>query len=206
MRKLHIGLFGYSRSMGECGSPQGYKFLCGMLFHRPSTADIRPECRQSPRRLSRLSWSGKIKQLIIFSLVCLLLLSGCDTNVQLTTEAGIDAIKAVTLSDKDVHELAARGASFADGKNRIAPPESSYAKRLRRLVGDHIQEGGYNFNYKVYLSPEVNAFAMADGTIRIHNRPRDGACGEKAYPQEDYDGLCRKRPAQGYCFPGKPGR
>jgi len=129
--------------------------------------------RQSPRRLSRLSWSGKIKQLIIFSLVCLLLLSGCDTNVQLTTEAGIDAIKAVTLSDKDVHELAARGASFADGKNRIAPPESSYAKRLRRLVGDHIQEGGYNFNYKVYLSPEVNAFAMADGTIRIHSKLMD---------------------------------
>lgn len=129
--------------------------------------------RQSPRRLSRLSWSGKIKQLIIFSLVCLLLLSGCDTNVQLATEAGIDAIKAVTLSDKDVHELAARGASFADGKNRIAPPESSYANRLRRLVGDHIQEGGYNFNYKVYLSPEVNAFAMAGGTIRIHSKLMD---------------------------------
>lgn len=129
---------------------------------------------QPPRRLSRLSWFGKIKQLIIPSLACLLLLSGCgDTNVQLATEAGIDAIKAVTLSNKDVHELATRAASFADRKNRVAPPESSYAKRLRRLVGDHLQEGGYNFNYKVYLSLEVNAFAMAEGTIRIHSKLMD---------------------------------
>lgn len=129
---------------------------------------------QPPRRLSHLSWLGKIKQLIIPSLACLLLLSGCgDTNVQLATEAGIDAIKAVTLSNKDVHELATRAASFADRKNRVAPPESSYAKRLRRLVGDHLQEGGYNFNYKVYLSLEVNAFAMAEGTIRIHSKLMD---------------------------------
>lgn len=170
-----------------------------MLFHRPFTADIRPECPLGSALCRIQFWVFLIKggcELVIlhqtvakalipfivvrqnkttdyFPSVCLLLLSGCDTNVQLATEAGIDAIKAVTLSDKDVHELAARGASFADGKNRIAPPESSYAKRLRRLVGDHIQEGGYNFNYKVYLSPEVNAFAMADGTIRIHSKLMD---------------------------------
>jgi putative metalloprotease len=28
---------------------------------------------------------------------------------------------------------------------------------------------GYTFRYKVYLSPTVNAFAMADGTIRIYS-------------------------------------
>ena len=129
---------------------------------------------QPPGCLSRLSWSGRIKQLIILSLACLLLLSGCgDTNVQLATEAGKDAIKAVTLSSKDVHGLAVRAASFADRKNRVAPPENSYAKRLRRLVGDHLQDDGYNFNYKVYLSPEVNAFAMADGTIRIYSKLMD---------------------------------
>ena len=37
------------------------------------------------------------------------------------------------------------------------------------MVGEHLQEGGLNYNYKVYLTGEVNAFAMADGTIRIYS-------------------------------------
>ena len=35
------------------------------------------------------------------------------------------------------------------------------------------KDGDYKFNYKVYLSPEVNVFAMADGTIRIHSQLMD---------------------------------
>lgn len=38
-----------------------------------------------------------------------------------------------------------------------------------RLVGQHLQDGSLKFNYGVYLSPEVNAFAMANGTIRIYS-------------------------------------
>ena len=58
---------------------------------------------------------------------------------------------------------------YSDGKNRIAPSENKHAARLQRLVGDHLQDGSIRFNYAVYLSPEVNAFAMADGTIRIYS-------------------------------------
>jgi putative metalloprotease len=32
---------------------------------------------------------------------------------------------------------------------------------------------GYTFRYKVCLSPTVNAFAMADGTIRIYSGRMD---------------------------------
>ncbi|MBC8017884.1 MAG: M48 family metalloprotease, partial [Verrucomicrobia bacterium] len=31
------------------------------------------------------------------------------------------------------------------------------------------QAGNLKFNYAVYISPEVNAFAMADGTIRVYS-------------------------------------
>lgn len=107
-------------------------------------------------------------------LVCVLLLSlqlaGCeDTNLQLATEAGIEAVKAATLSDKDVQQLADKAAEFADGKNQVAPTKSSYSQRLNRLVGEHLEEDGFRFNYKVYISPQINAFAMADGTIRIYS-------------------------------------
>ena len=111
-----------------------------------------------------------MKQIVILLLACLLGLAGCEnTDVQLVAEAGLDAVKAITLSDEDVQSLAAQSAEYADSKNRIAPEASKYAKRLYALVGDHLEEDGFLFNYKVYISAEINAFAMADGTIRIYS-------------------------------------
>lgn len=83
--------------------------------------------------------------------------------------AGVDIIKAVTLSDEKVVQLARKSAAFVDNKAKIAPAGSKYAVRLQRLVKDHSNEEEHSFNYKVYMRPEVNAFAMADGTIRINS-------------------------------------
>lgn len=97
-------------------------------------------------------------------------LNGCeDTDIALVTEAGIDAIQAVTLSDEAVQAMARKSSTYADSQHRIAPPADTYAKRLKRLVGEHQNEGTIDFNYKVYLAPEANAFAMADGSIRIYS-------------------------------------
>ena len=101
---------------------------------------------------------------------CLLTISGCeDTNLQLATEAGLEAVQAVTLSDQDVQQLAQQAARLSDGKNRLADPASTYAQRLARLTGQHLEADGFRFTCRVYLSPEVNAFAMADGTIRVYS-------------------------------------
>jgi putative metalloprotease len=105
-------------------------------------------------------------------LICLfsLFLSGCEnTDMQTATDAGIDAVKAMTLSDKDILDLAEQSAKYSDGKHNLALPENKYAIRLRRVVVEHIEDGNLNFNYGVYLSPEVNAFAMANGTIRLYS-------------------------------------
>ncbi|MCI5224106.1 MAG: peptidase M48, partial [Candidatus Electrothrix sp. AR4] len=87
----------------------------------------------------------------------------------LVTEAGVDAVRSITLSDKAVQRMAARSSAYADKQKRVAPSNSKHARRLRRLVGEHQREGELLFNYKVYLAQEVNAFAMADGTIRIYS-------------------------------------
>jgi len=95
---------------------------------------------------------------------------GCEnTDTRLVTEAGLDAVRAVALSDKAVQQMAVRSSAYADSKKRVAPATSKYARRLKRLVGDHYREGDLTFNYKVYLAQEVNAFAMADGTIRVYS-------------------------------------
>ncbi|MCI5123615.1 MAG: peptidase M48 [Candidatus Electrothrix sp. AR5] len=95
---------------------------------------------------------------------------GCEnTDTRLVTEAGLDAVRAVALSDKAVQQMAVRSSAYADSKKRVAPATSKYARRLKRLVGDHYREGDLTFNYKVYLAQEINAFAMADGTIRVYS-------------------------------------
>ena len=110
-----------------------------------------------------------IKQLIIISTVLLLYLTGCeDTNIWLATEAGIDAVTAITLSDEAVQDLAQDSIQYIDQEHTLAPEGNKYAKRLERLVTDHKSEDGYTFNYRVYMDDKVNAFAMADGTIRVY--------------------------------------
>ena len=109
------------------------------------------------------------KQLIIF-LFCLSIFWGCEnTNLNLAAEAGIDVIKAAMLRDRDVKLLAANASKQSDSKNPIAETRSPYGMRLEKLVGDRYNSNGYVFDFKVYLSPEINAFAMADGTIRIYS-------------------------------------
>lgn len=108
----------------------------------------------------------------VFSVIVLLCLvvAGCeDTDIGMATQAGIDAIRAVTLDDEDVADLAFEISRQSDLKHTVAPPDNDYAKRLQRVTGEPNRMQGHEFNFKVYLSPKVNAFAMADGTIRIYS-------------------------------------
>lgn len=100
----------------------------------------------------------------------MLVFNGCEeTNINLVADAGLDALKAVTLTDENVQALALKASKQSDAKHRVASLSNPYGKRLYRLVGHSYRSDGYHFNFKVYLSPTVNAFAMADGTIRIYS-------------------------------------
>jgi len=107
---------------------------------------------------------------ILICLFSLVVFWGCeDTNTYLAVDAGLDALKAVTLSDGDVKLIAAEASKQSDLKNRIPGPGNPYGIRLKKLVGERYDSDGYLFDFKVYLSSQVNAFAMADGTIRIYS-------------------------------------
>lgn len=106
----------------------------------------------------------------ILILLSVLLMSSCeDTNVITLTDAASDAVNAITLTDESVKQLALQASLEADSKHRIAPPSNQYDKRLRRLVAGYTQRDGHQFNFKVYLTKDINAFAMADGTIRVYS-------------------------------------
>ena len=110
--------------------------------------------------------------MIRYLLTILLSLSLCaceDTNVFLATGAATDAVTAITLSDEQVRNLARQAAYTADSKHQIAPEKSGEAQRIRRLLDGLTAADQKNFNVKIYQAKDINAFAMADGSIRIYS-------------------------------------
>lgn len=99
------------------------------------------------------------------------LLSGCqnlDTNTLM--QSGAQAYQAATLSDGDVKALSEKSCAEMDSKSQIAPANSVYVQRLNKItaaLGDNIN--GLPANYKVYVTKDVNAWAMANGCIRVYS-------------------------------------
>ncbi|XTZ39105.1 M48 family metallopeptidase [Salmonella enterica] len=99
------------------------------------------------------------------------LVSGCqnmDSGGFLTS--GAEAFQAYTLSDTQVKALSDDACKQMDSKATIAPASSQYSQRLSKIaaaLGDNIN--GQPVNYKVYQAKDVNAFAMANGCIRVYS-------------------------------------
>lgn len=107
----------------------------------------------------------------IFALGMASLLSGCegmDNNALL--QSGAQAYQAYTLNDSQVKQLSDQSCAQMDKDNQVAPANSEYQQRLNKIaaaLGDNIN--GVPANYKVYLTKDVNAWAMANGCIRVYS-------------------------------------
>lgn len=83
--------------------------------------------------------------------------------------AASDLAKGFSVTDEEVRLMASNFAKQSDGENKIAPSSSIYAKRLTKLTSKLVTYDGMKLDYKVYMSDTVNAFAMADGTVRVYS-------------------------------------
>lgn len=90
-----------------------------------------------------------------------------DLNKALGAVKG--AAGALSLSDADVQNNARQMARQMDSQAPVAPAGNAYAKRLEALTASCREDKGLALNYKVYLTREVNAFALADGSIRFYS-------------------------------------
>lgn len=99
------------------------------------------------------------------------LLGGCaadgsfDSSKAFAVGAGV--VQAVTLDENSVKQTASLAAEQLDGQNKVADANNPYSKRLNAMVNGLQNYDGLNLNFKVYLADDVNAFAMADGTVRV---------------------------------------
>ena len=78
-----------------------------------------------------------------------------------------NAAASFTFSDADAAKLSLEAVTKMDKENKVAGAKDAYAVRLNRVFGKHKTENGLTLNYKVYLKKEVNAFATADGSVRV---------------------------------------
>lgn len=81
--------------------------------------------------------------------------------------------KAVTFSDADAAKLASEAVTWMDAHNEVAGPNDPYTVRLKKIFSKHQNEGGMNLNYKVYKVTDINAFACADGSVRVFSSLMD---------------------------------
>ncbi len=102
-----------------------------------------------------------------------ILLSGFNTaTAQINLgERALGAVQkgmaSFTFSDEDAAALSKQAVDKMDKDNTVAGPKDPYTIRLNKVFGKHSNENGLILNYKVYLIKEVNAFATADGSVRV---------------------------------------
>ena len=81
--------------------------------------------------------------------------------------AGLKAAKAMTLSDDEVIAQTKEFVTWSDANNPVAAPSSPLSQRLAKITANLKSYEGLTLNYKVYEVRDVNAFACADGSVRV---------------------------------------
>ena len=85
-------------------------------------------------------------------------------------QKGIDAVskavKAVTVTDQEIVAYTKEYIDWMDANNPICQ-DDKYSRRLDNLVAGLANYDGLNLNFKVYKVVDINAFACADGSVRV---------------------------------------
>ncbi len=95
--------------------------------------------------------------------------SSCGTlNSEALLAGGVQAVQAMTLSDAEIKSYVGQYIANLDKESTVLPESDAYTKRLRKLTAGITEVDGTPLNFKVYKTNQVNAFACADGSVRVY--------------------------------------
>jgi len=112
---------------------------------------------------------------VLTAIVAATTLVGCETTLKnldmdKLTDVGGTAMKAISLSDGDIATMSNESCAAMDKKSQVASASNKYTTRLTQVVRNMpTSVNGKTANYKVYITPDVNAWAMANGCIRVYS-------------------------------------
>lgn len=84
-----------------------------------------------------------------------------------TVESGTKVVKAATLTDEDVIKMTKEYINWMDEHNHVPAASDKYAIRLKKITAGLTNEDDIKLNFKVYKVVDINAFACADGSVRV---------------------------------------
>ena len=113
----------------------------------------------------------KNKSILLGVLLVLFGLSKANAQINFGEKALGAVQKGVagfTFSDADAAVLSKAAVDKMDAEHIVTGPKDPYTIRLNKVFGKYTTGDGYTLNYKVYKLNEVNAFATADGSVRVY--------------------------------------
>lgn len=111
-------------------------------------------------------------KLMCTALAASVFLAGCSgMNADSLLSAGSNLASAVSLSDTEIVQLSDAACKDSDKSSKIAPAGNKYSKRLTKIMKGfgNMDLNGQKINYKVYLTEDVNAWAMGNGCVRVYS-------------------------------------
>ncbi|MES2574255.1 MAG: M48 family metalloprotease [Bacteroidota bacterium] len=114
-----------------------------------------------------------MKKESIFLVILLVIFGFSSTNAQINLgEKAMGALQkgyaGLTFSDAEAAQMSKAAVDKMDAEHIIAGPKDPYTIRLNKIFGKYTNAYGLTLNYKVYVLKEVNAFATADGSVRVY--------------------------------------
>jgi metalloprotease len=88
-------------------------------------------------------------------------------------DAATSGVKAIAFSNEDAIKISKQAVEWMDARNPVAEADDPYAVRLTKLFANHQTEDGLELNFKVYKVVDINAFACADGSVRVFSSLMD---------------------------------
>jgi metalloprotease len=110
-----------------------------------------------------------MRKLLILTLAALLGISCSQQyNSAYLLSGGAKILQAATLTDAQIQSYVGQYVHQLDSQSVVLPESNAYVQRVRKMTSNFTSVDGTPLNFKVYKTNEVNAFACADGSVRIY--------------------------------------
>lgn len=90
-----------------------------------------------------------------------------NLNQERLMQGGAKVVQALSITDADIQGYVSQSVAQLDAENKVIS-SGNYVTRLKKIVNGISSVDGIPLNFKVYQNSEVNAFACADGSVRVY--------------------------------------
>lgn len=115
----------------------------------------------------------RVKQLIPAACAGLMTLTGCSVaqNMDMArlAQGGAKMVQSMSVSNDQIQEYVKSYITQTDAKSNVCGANDPYTVRLGKILSGITNVEGLPLNFKVYKTNDINAFACADGSIRVYS-------------------------------------